>query len=446
MNLIIRFKRTVLGREWCGWRAAIAWIAVGVSTMAGSLAQEPIPAAVSSQASQASQALRRSDDVAETRDWTTGIGWQPNNALYRAAEAHEGALDVFVGEARFETQQLFAQDRFPNVVVAMDGTVLAAWNQGQIRRSVDGGGTWGEPLRIAAGFMGGGYTVDEISGDVLAFLEERHPPAKLRVYRSSDHGATWSEQEGVTVYPNSLGHVPSMHMNEHGITLRHGRFRGRLIRPSRWYGRMNYPAEHFPTHYTNAIFSDDGGRSWQASEPFPVMGTGEACVVELSNGNLHYNTRRHWAPQVEDALWRWSGESRDGGQHWVQPQRSTVLPDGDRASSYGLMGGLVRLPVLGRDILIYSNIVSPQGRKNGHVWASFDGGRTWPVRRQVFAGNFAYSSLDAGRPGTPSEGWIYLLYEGGPEGGGTFCRFNLSWVLAGETTGDGEVPHDIAGK
>ena len=34
-------------------------------------------------------------------------------------------------------------------------------------------------------------------------------------------------------------------------------------------------------------------------------------------------------------------------------------------------------------------------------------------------GPFAYSSLSAGRPGTPSQGWIYLLFEGGPKGGGT---------------------------
>jgi sialidase-1 len=231
-----------------------------------------------------------------------------------------------------------------------------------------------------------------------------------------------------------------MHMNEHGLTLRSGPFQGRLVRPSRWYGRTNYPVEHFHTHYTNAIFSDDGGRTWKASEPFPVMGTGEACVVELADGTLHYNSRRHWAPNPEDALWRWIGQSRDGGMTWENPQRSTVLPDGDAASTYGLMGGMVRLPVRSRDILVYSNIVSPKGRKNGHVWASFDGGKTWPIRRQVEAGNFAYSSLNVGRPGTPSAGWIYLLYEGGAQGGGTFCRFNLSWILAGQATGDGELP------
>jgi sialidase-1 len=378
-------------------------------------------------------------DKVEARDFTIGFGWNQDNKLYRPARAHEGDVSAFLKPATFETQQVFARDRFPNIVVAMDGSVIAAWNGVQVRRSEDGGKTWGEPIQIAKGFMGGGFLVDEISGDILAFIEEEHPPAPLQIYRSKDHGITWKKQETV-IYPNSLGHLPNMHMNEHGITLRHGPFKGRLIRPCRWYGRSNYPAENFHTHYTNALFSDDGGRSWKASEPFPVMGTGEACIVELSDGTLHYNTRRHWAPRSEDSRWRWMGESKDGGQIWLNPWRSQVLPDGDHASTYGLMGGLVRLPVLGRDVLLFSNIVSPKGRSNGHVWASFDGGKTWPIRRQVFKGDFAYSAMNAGRLGTPSEGWVYLLYEGGPENGGTFCRFNLSWVLEGEKTGDGEFP------
>lgn len=372
-------------------------------------------------------------------DFRTGIGWHANNRLYRSARDHEGDLTDFLSPATFESQQLFGKERFPNVVVAMDGTVLAAWNGVQVRRSTDGGVTWGEPIRIGEGIMGGGFTVDEVSGEILAFIEERHPPAPLHVYRSVDHGASWAKQETV-IHANSMGHVPAMHMNEHGITLRHGNYKGRLIRPSRWYARSNSPREHFPTHYTNAIFSDDGGRSWKASEPFPVMGTGEACIVELSDGRLHYNSRRHWAPTSEDAKWRWLGESLDGGMTWQHPRRSNVLPDGDRDRTYGLMGGMARLPILGQDILVFSNIDSEEGRKNGYVWASFDAGGTWPVRRQIHDGSFAYSSMNVGRKGTPSEGWIYLLYEGGPDGGGTVCRFNLSWLLAGEKTGDGALP------
>lgn len=367
------------------------------------------------------------------------IRWNQDNKHFKSATETEGSVSAFLKPAAFETRQLFKDGRFPNIAVTLKGTVLAAWGNVELRRSEDGGKTWLDAAAVAQGFSVSGLTVDEVSGDILLFMETAHPPAPLHLYRSKDDGRTWEKQE-FTLHPNSLGHVPSLHMNEDGSSLRHGPFKGRLVVPSRWYGRTNYPPEFFHTHYTNAIFSDDGGRSWKASEPFPAMGTGEACIVELSDGTLHYNTRRHWAPTREDSIWRWSATSRDGGQTWENPRRSKVLPDGNSDSTYGLMGGLARLPVLGRDILVFSNIVSDKGRRNGHVWASFDGGNTWPLRRQVFGGNFAYSALHAGRPGTPSEGWIYLLHEGGPQGGGSVARFNLSWILGGGKTGDGSLP------
>ncbi|MHB1308911.1 MAG: sialidase family protein, partial [Limisphaerales bacterium] len=362
----------------------------------------------------------------------------PAATLADAGHPAEGRLDSFLGEPGFEMQQVFARDRFPNVVVAMDGSVLAFWNGVVVRRSEDAGKTWGGEILVGQGFMAGGVTVDETSGDILAFVEAGHPPAPVTLYRSADHGQTWHQAETV-IRGNRLGNIPAMHMNEHGLTLRHGPHKGRLIRPSRWYADANYPQEHWPQHYTDAVFSDDRGKTWQTSEPFPVMGTGEACIVELADGRLYYNTRRHWAPTREDALRRWTASSDDGGSTWKEPAKSSILPDGNQDSTYGLMGGLVRLPVQGRDILVFSNVDSPQGRSNGVVWASFDGGRTWPIRRVVFPGSFAYSSLDAGRPGTPSEGRIHLLFEGGPQGGGTMATFNLSWILAGEKTGDGEV-------
>ena len=37
----------------------------------------------------------------------------------------EAGIDAFLGEAKFEMQKLFDGERFPNVVVATDGTVVA---------------------------------------------------------------------------------------------------------------------------------------------------------------------------------------------------------------------------------------------------------------------------------------------------------------------------------
>jgi len=223
----------------------------------------------------------------------------------------EGKLEPFLGEASLEIQQVFKGGRFPNIVTAVDGTVLAFWNGVKVRRSEDGGETWEPEILVGNGHMGGGVTVNEANGDIFAFVGERHPPTTETVYRSQDHGKSWSPVV-VEIKPDSKGHKPEMHMNEHGITLRRGEHRGRLLRPARYYGKQNSRNE-WPNHYTTAIYSDDGGKVWQTSEPFPAFGTGEATVAELSDGRIYYNSRRHWAPEGVNPLRRWTAWSDDGG-------------------------------------------------------------------------------------------------------------------------------------
>jgi len=220
-------------------------------------------------------------------------------------------------------------------------------------------------------------------------------------------------------------------MNEHGITLKKGKYSGRLIRPSRYYGENN-SKEQYPNHYSNAIYSDDRGISWKTSSRFPAFGTGEAALEELSNGMIYYNSRRHYSNDGLNPKMRHVAFSYDGGESWEDLSVSSVLPDGAQFRDYGLMGGLTRVPLKDLDILLFSNIISSKkenARTNGYVWVSFDGGKSWPLKKSVDKGNFAYSSMIAGRPGTVSEGMIFLLYES--ESGAKLARFNLQWLLDG---------------
>jgi sialidase-1 len=63
---------------------------------------------------------------------------------------------------------------------------------------------------------------------------------------------------------------------------------------------------------------------------------------------------------------------------------------------------------------------------------SFDGGKSWPLKRLVFDGPAGYSNLATGRAGTASGGKIFLLYEGGHDGRNSAVQVavcNLYWIL-----------------
>lgn len=353
-------------------------------------------------------------------------------------------LEEFVGEAVcLPAHQLWEQrGGWGGVVSTPRGVVVAFQSPGgpHCRRSLDGGRTWGPDVEIGPEAVGGNAIVDETSGDLLVVN-----PEPGRLFRSRDDGATWSREE-IEVKPDGFGLSPKLEgvaAMQCGITLAFGPRRGRLLMPARIMGPRNSNAVAWrPYHYSTAIFSDDGGRVWRTSKPFPVLGTGEGALAELSDGTILYSSREHMSRGN-----RFFARSEDGGDLWIGAFRSPELPDGARGTSYGLMGGMIRLPVAGHDILLASNLDTAAGtmpaevggsiaagREKLTVWASFDGGHTWPVKRLVFDGPAAYSSLGVGRTGTPSQGRLFLIHEGGPRGPHAAVQvrvFNLAWVLDG---------------
>jgi len=337
----------------------------------------------------------------------------------------------------FEMQELFKSVRIPQIIVAPDGTVLAfAKVCRMMRRSEDHGKTWSAAGEVAPDATGN-VVVDENSGNILLVCAHSG-----YLYRSHDNGKTW-KKEDITMKPNAVGHgtpdgVP-VHLgcSESGITLRFGKHKGRLLMPGRIQPpKGNNAQEYWPYNYNTAIYSDDGGISWQTSGPVQ-SGTGEGTLAELSNGRIYYNSRCHMAVDHRRRI-AWS---HDGGHMWTDWEVSKHLYEVGEPfyfkygtkPSYGCNAGLVRIPseaTGGRDVVLFSTPDNPGGhRVKMTVWASFDGAKTWPVKRLVYDGRSAYSSLAADKSGT-----IYLLFENGDKRlyeRISVARFNLDW-LAGE--------------
>lgn len=340
-------------------------------------------------------------------------------------------------EPLFEMQDIFKGVRIPNIVVATDGTVLAFGKSGRLlRRSTDGGRTF-SPVQEVGTDSAGSAIVDTTTGNVLVVN-----PRGGYLWRSRDHGATW-KKETCVFKPNAAGHgtpdgLPShTACSESGLTLQYGKHKGRLLMPARIQPpHGNNDQEWWPYNYNTAIFSDDHGKTWQTA--YPVQsGTGEGTLAELSDGRIYYNSRSHMSVDHRRRI-AWS---YDGGNMFTDWEVSDQLFEVGqphyfkygRKPSYGINAGLIRLPLGvtgGKDVLLFSIPDSKGGpRVKMTVFASFDRGATWPLKRLVYEGPSAYSSLAAAKDGT-----VYLLFERGDKKlyeRITVVRFNLAWLARG---------------
>ena len=191
--------------------------------------------------------------------------------------------------------------------------------------------------------------------------------------------------------------------------------------------------------------SEDGGKTW--GDKIPHL-AGDGRVLDEATGDI-INLHSAYQPEPLPLQYR----SSDHGKTWLEEKVTrekdingwipfTSACEEGITLQYGkhkgrlLMAARVMVEYASaRDLYEqhYSSAVysddpggSPDrhttaGRENITVWASFDGGKTWPVRRLVHE-RVGYSHLAAGRPGTPSEGMIYLITSS------LYARFNLAWI------------------
>jgi sialidase-1 len=350
--------------------------------------------------------------------------------------------DVFVSGDGYPTY------RIPSVLTTRRGTVLAvaegrqgrgdhSENELVLRRSTDGGRTWG-PLQRVAGdrpHVLVNPTLLEVSrSGRLWLMYQRFPHGfherevvpgydgericRSYLMHSDDDGRSWSEPRENTRSVKRPTEVTSVASGPGiGIELRHDAHRGRLVVPFNqgpWGAWKVY-----------AVYSDDGGASWQFGETAPEASPGmgnEVQVVELTDGTLMLNVRSQGGSRRRKVAL-----SRDGGHTW------SGLVDDPELVEPECQATVVRYshPADGqRSRILFANPASPTQRVNGTVRLSYDEGRTWPVSRTVYPGSFAYSCLTV-----LEDGGIGLLYERDDYGGITFARFDLGWLTDGRDPG-----------
>lgn len=377
----------------------------------------------------------------------------------RAADIEK--IDLFTADAG--GYKLY---RIPGVVVTAKGTVLAYcearksdrgdWGTIDIllRRSTDGGRTWGEPTKIAD--VPGPKAKNPVAlaqkladpNDVTynnpVMIADPAGPVHLlfcleymRCFysRSDDDGKTWAAPTEITAsafdpFKKDYDWKVLATGPGHGIRLKSGR-----LVVAVWLSTGTGGHAHRPS-VVSTVYSDDAGKTWHRGE-VAVPNTpewinpNESTVAELSDGTVVLNARSE-----SHAHRRLVTTSKDGATNWTKPVFDDALVEPI------CMGSLLAMPGP-KPVLLYSgpdNLEKAKGkpapgtnrdRKNVTVRLSEDGGKTWAAKRSVEEGASAYSDLAMLRDGT-----MLLFYErGGPQranyGRLTVARFALDWIKAG---------------
>jgi len=324
--------------------------------------------------------------------------------------------------------------RIPAIIQAPSGDLLAfaearldgPGDSGQIdlvmRRSADGGRSWGEmmPVWSEKGFTCGNPSpvVDAFSGRIL-LLGTRNSASdnetdirngksaegrRVFILTSDDDGRSWSSPREITsqVKRPDWGWYATGPC--HAIQLQHERFSGRIV----------VPCDHtlirdgaYAGGGSHVIYSDDGGESWRIGGICP---DGNECsVAENREGDLLLNMRLE-----ASAAARWPGHSRllatsiSGGERFRpvwSPETGLQEPVCQGSSVNYLNRGL------NTETILFSNPDDPENRVNLTLKASPDGGRTWRKVTTICEGPAAYSDLLV-----MSDGKIGVLYETGDAG------------------------------
>lgn len=324
--------------------------------------------------------------------------------------------------------------RIPGLVTTNAGTLLGVYdvrhnNSADLQeyveiglsRSTDGGQTW-EKMRIPMSFgeYGGlpkaqngcgdpAILVDKQTGTIwivaawthgmgwnrawtnsMPGMDKEHT-AQLVMVKSEDDGRTWSEPINVTEQMKDPSWYFFFQGPGRGITMDDGT----LVFASQYIGKDKIPN-------AGIMYSKDHGKTWKVSK-HARTNTTESQVAEIAPGVLMLNMRDNRGGS------RAVSTTTDMGETWKEHESSrTALPESICMAS--LIHVKAKDNVLGKDILLFSNPNTTEGRHSMTIKASLDGGYTWLPENQLLVdsgSSWGYSCLSMIDHET-----VGILYEG----------------------------------
>ncbi|MEU8790683.1 sialidase family protein [Streptomyces sp. NPDC048643] len=334
--------------------------------------------------------------------------------------------------------------RIPATVTTRAGTLLAfaegrhggAGDTGDIdvvlRRSSDGGCTWG-PLRVVA--SGDGDTrgnpapvLDPRSGRVVLLTSYNsgavseaqimrgevtaEQSRRVFVQTSRDDGRHFTAPRDITTDAKPPGWRWYATGPGHAIALRHGPHAGRLVVPANHSAAppagstdTGQEARYYGAH---ALYSDDGGLTWRlgfVDDSYDGrVNANESQVAELPDGRLYFSARDQNGTSPGNRLDTYSD---DGGEtldrpYAVQPALNDVPV---------VQGSVLQLTGGPTAPLLFAGPSVPTARRSMALWHSTTAGADFTRAATLSADPAAYSDLVQLGPSR-----VGILYETGVTG------------------------------
>ena len=297
------------------------------------------------------------------------------------------------GLSLFPSNQLDSNQcyRIPALVTTPSGHLLAACDERLescadlranedinivLRRSKDGGHTWG-PIERIVDFPSGqsasdpSFIVDEENGTIWLFynymnLAASTPRYRFHALKSQDNGKTWSQATDITSQISKESWVDDFMF----ITS------GRGIQDQA--GGLLHCMVHVELG-VQVFGSTDHGTTWKPLGPVLSPGD-ESKIVQLVDGTYLVNSR------VAKTGHRYVHTSLDRGRTWSSRPAPELIDPACNAS-------ILQTSYQGQEVLFFSNLDHVTQRQNLVVRHSLDGGKSWSSGVRIEKGSAAYSSL-----------------------------------------------------